>query len=77
MRRKPARLGIEVEEGPDYLRIQPGEPHATRLPTYDDHRIAMAFSLIGTRVPVELEDPGVVGKTCPTFFDLWRLSGAR
>ena len=29
----------------------------------------MAFSLIGTHVPVELEDPEVVAKTCPTFFD--------
>ena len=36
----------------------------------------MSFSLIGTHVPVELEHPEVVGKTCPTFFDLWRLSGA-
>lgn len=70
------RLGIEVEEGPDFLRVHPGVPRTARLPTYDDHRIAMAFSLIGTRVPVVIEDPEVVGKTCPTFFDLWRHSGA-
>ncbi len=70
------RLGIEVREGDDYLRIEPGEPRPARLPTYDDHRIAMSFSLIGTHVPVELEHPEVVGKTCPTFFELWRLSGA-
>ncbi len=39
------RLGIEVEEGRDYIRIQPGVPQAdTQLPTYEDHRIAMAFS---------------------------------
>jgi 3-phosphoshikimate 1-carboxyvinyltransferase len=69
-------LGIEVEEGPDFLRVHPGVPHSARLPTYDDHRIAMAFSLIGARVPVVLEDPAVVAKTCPTFFDLWRRSGA-
>jgi len=71
------RLGIAVEEGADHLRIEPGDPHAARLPTYDDHRIAMSFSLIGTHVPVELEDPAVVSKTCPPFFDLWRLTGAR
>jgi len=47
-----------------------------RLPTFEDHRIAMAFSLIGTHVPVELEHPEVVAKTCPTFFDLWRRTGA-
>ncbi len=72
------RLGIEVDEGPDYLRVHPGTPRsAVRLPTYEDHRIAMAFSLIGARVPVELEDPAVVGKTFPEFFDVWRVTGAR
>ena len=72
------RLGIEVDEGGDYLRVQPGTPRSgVRLPTYEDHRIAMAFSLIGARVPVELEDPEVVGKTFPEFFDVWRVTGAR
>jgi 3-phosphoshikimate 1-carboxyvinyltransferase len=70
------RLAIEVQEGGDYLRVEPGEPHPARLPTYDDHRIAMSFSLIGTHVPVEIVDPSVVDKTCPPFFDLWRLTGA-
>ncbi len=70
------RLGITVDEGPDYLRVHPGRPRAARLPTFDDHRIAMAFSLIGSHVPVELEAPEVVAKTCPTFFDLWRRTGA-
>jgi 3-phosphoshikimate 1-carboxyvinyltransferase len=70
------RLGIKVEEGADHLRIHPGTPQPTRLPTYEDHRIAMAFALIGTRVPVVLENPAVVAKTCPTFFSLWRSTGA-
>ncbi|MFZ0090380.1 MAG: 3-phosphoshikimate 1-carboxyvinyltransferase [Solirubrobacteraceae bacterium] len=70
------RLGIAVEEGADYLRVHPGTPRSAQLPTYDDHRIAMAFALIGTRVPVVLEDPQVVSKTCPAFFDLWRSTGA-
>lgn len=71
------QLGIRVEEGPDWLRVFPGEPRAgVRLPTYEDHRMAMAFSLIGLRVPVELEDPGVVAKTCPGYWELLELSGA-
>jgi 3-phosphoshikimate 1-carboxyvinyltransferase len=70
------RLGIEVDEGPDYLRVHPGVPQGTWLPTYEDHRIAMAFSLIGTHDAVMLEDPSVVGKTCPEFFDLWAQTGA-
>ena len=71
------RLGIGVQESPDSITIEPGAPRPARLPTYRDHRIAMAFSLIGTHVPVLLEDPGVVGKTCPEFFELWRRTGAR
>ena len=72
------RLGIEVDEGHDYLRIEPGQPRPeTRLPTYEDHRIAMAFSLIGARVPVRLEEPIVVGKTFPEFFTRWPVTGAQ
>ena len=48
-----------------------------QLPTFEDHRIAMAFSLIGARVPVILEEPSVVGKTFPEFFDVWPVTGAR
>jgi 3-phosphoshikimate 1-carboxyvinyltransferase len=71
-------LGIEVDEGRDYLRVHPGIPRAdVRLPTYEDHRIAMAFSVIGTRVPVVLEDPACVGKTFPEFFEVWPVTGAQ
>lgn len=72
------RLGIDVDEGRDFLRIHPGTPNsAVQLPTFEDHRIAMAFSLIGARVPVILEEPSVVGKTFPEFFDVWPVTGAR
>ncbi len=70
------RLAIEVEEGADFLRVHPGAPVTARLPTYEDHRIAMAFSLIGIRVPVIIERPEVVAKTCPEFFALWPTTGA-
>lgn len=70
------RLGIKVEEGHDFLRVHPGIPAETRLPTYEDHRIAMAFSLIGTHVPVTLDEPAVVGKTFPEFFSSWPVTGA-
>jgi len=72
------RLGIKVDEGPDYLRVHPGTPRAdVSLPTYEDHRVAMAFALIGTRVPVMLQDAAVVGKTFPEFFAAWSVTGAR
>jgi 3-phosphoshikimate 1-carboxyvinyltransferase len=71
-----ARLGIQTESGDDWLRVRPGTPSSARLPTFRDHRIAMAFSVIGLRVPVELEEPAVVDKTCPPFFSLWPATGA-
>jgi 3-phosphoshikimate 1-carboxyvinyltransferase len=70
------RLGITVDEGDDFLRIHPGQPAEARLPTYEDHRIAMAFSLIGTHVPVTLDEPAVVAKTFPEFFTHWPVTGA-
>ncbi|HET9074481.1 MAG TPA: 3-phosphoshikimate 1-carboxyvinyltransferase [Solirubrobacteraceae bacterium] len=71
------RLGIHVQEGADTLTVHPGCPRSdVRLPTYGDHRIAMAFALIGARVPVDLEAPEVVEKTCPSFWELWRGTGA-
>ncbi len=71
------RLGITVDEGPDHLRVHPGAPRAeVRLPTYEDHRVAMAFSVIGAQVPVLLEEPGCVGKTFPSFFEVWPVTGA-
>jgi 3-phosphoshikimate 1-carboxyvinyltransferase len=66
------RLGVEVEEYPDGLRIQPCptlQPASIR--TYDDHRMAMAFSLVGLRVPgIVIEDPGCVAKTFPRYFEV-------
>ena len=63
-------LGVRADEHPDGLTVHPGPLHGASLPTYDDHRVAMAMSLVGTRVPgVEIQDPGCVSKTCPTFYD--------
>jgi 3-phosphoshikimate 1-carboxyvinyltransferase len=72
------KLGAKVDELPDGLIIDP--PAADRLTgariaTYNDHRMAMAFALAGTRIPgVTIEDPGCVAKTYPGFWeDLERL----
>ena len=68
------KLGAAVEEGADYLRITPGTiiPDAT-IETYDDHRMAMSFSLVCLAgVPVRINDPKCVAKTYPGFFDDFR-----
>ena len=64
-----ARLGVTVHEFPDGWRIEPGTPHGGEVETYDDHRMAMSFSLIGLRTPgILIRDPGCVSKTFPSFF---------
>lgn len=63
-------VGIEVEEHEDGLTVYPGKPDFAVLDTYADHRIAMSLAVLGVAGSgVELNDPGCVSKTCPTFFD--------
>jgi 3-phosphoshikimate 1-carboxyvinyltransferase len=72
MREGLERLKIKVEEGDDWLKIYPGQPEAGVVDSHDDHRIAMAFSIIGLRVKgIEINDAECVAKTCPNFFELW------
>ena len=64
------RTGIEVEEHPDGLTITGGTPHTATIETYDDHRMAMSFAILGTQVPgIVIQDPACIAKTYPTFFD--------
>jgi len=64
------RLGLNVEEHPDGMTIHPGPLRPGTVATYDDHRMAMSFSLLGLRVPgIVIADPGCTSKTYPRFFD--------
>jgi 3-phosphoshikimate 1-carboxyvinyltransferase len=69
------KLGATVEEGADYLRVTPPPacrltPHAV-IDTYDDHRMAMCFSLAALGgVAVRINDPRCVAKTFPEYFDV-------
>ena len=66
------RLEVPTESGADWLRVFPAKPRGARIDSRGDHRIAMAFSVLGLRVPgIVVDDPACVGKTCPTFFELW------
>jgi 3-phosphoshikimate 1-carboxyvinyltransferase len=66
------KLGAKVEEGRDYCVIQPPEQlQSAAIDTYDDHRMAMAFSLAACGdVPVTINDPGCTRKTFPTYFSV-------
>ncbi|QPN32153.1 bifunctional 3-phosphoshikimate 1-carboxyvinyltransferase/cytidylate kinase [Diaphorobacter sp. JS3051] len=70
------KLGATVEEGADYLCVTPpaqsGDWRAASIHTYDDHRVAMCFSLAAFNpagLPVRIEDPKCVAKTFPDYFE--------
>lgn len=68
------RCGIRAEEEPDGLVVHPGTPRPAVVRTYRDHRMAMAFALLGLRVPgIAVADPGCVAKTFPGY---WRMLAA-
>jgi 3-phosphoshikimate 1-carboxyvinyltransferase len=68
------KVGAIVEEGPDWLGVTPPTtliPNAV-IDTYDDHRIAMCFSLVALGgVPVRINDPECTAKTFPEYFDVF------
>ncbi|SFF41055.1 3-phosphoshikimate 1-carboxyvinyltransferase [Paenibacillus algorifonticola] len=64
------KLGIHVMEHEDGLTVYPGKPQAALLNSHDDHRMAMALSLIGSKVSnLRISDPGCVSKTNPNYFE--------
>jgi 3-phosphoshikimate 1-carboxyvinyltransferase len=81
--RELRKLGVEVEEGPDYMVIQPLSEAAkarrtvVEIETYHDHRIAMSFGVLGSRLPgLRILDPGCVAKTYPNYWRDWQLARA-
>jgi 3-phosphoshikimate 1-carboxyvinyltransferase len=66
------KLGAAADEGPDFIRVTP--PAALRpatIDTYDDHRMAMSFSLAALAgIRVRINDPDCVGKTFPQYFNV-------
>ncbi len=72
-----ARCGVEAREFDDGFEVVPGAAvTGTRIRTYDDHRIAMAFAVLGLVVSgMEIENPGCAAKTFPGFYEA--LDGLR
>jgi 3-phosphoshikimate 1-carboxyvinyltransferase len=79
------KLGATVEEGPDFIRVTPpasaADWQAASIHTYDDHRMAMCFSLAAFNpagLPVRILDPKCVAKTFPDYFEtLFSVAQAR
>ncbi len=75
------KVGADVEEGADYIRITPPRRlnENAVIHTYDDHRMAMCFSLVSLGgAPITIDDPACVAKTFPDYFEaLASLTGTR
>lgn len=64
------RTGVRAEEREDGLIIDGGYPHAAEIETYNDHRIAMSFAMLGLAVPgIKIKDRDCVNKSFPRFWD--------
>jgi 3-phosphoshikimate 1-carboxyvinyltransferase len=76
--RELRKLGVTVEEGPDFMVIEPLAASAksrrsvVEIETYHDHRIAMSFGVLGSLLPgLRILDPGCVAKTYPNYWKDW------
>jgi 3-phosphoshikimate 1-carboxyvinyltransferase len=69
LRTELSRCGAKVIEKDDTLSVYPSPLHGAVIETYDDHRMAMCFAILGLKIPgIQIKNPGCVKKTFPNFF---------
>jgi 3-phosphoshikimate 1-carboxyvinyltransferase len=69
LRTELTKCGAKVRERGDTLEIEPSTLHGAEIETYGDHRLAMAFSVLGLKVGgIKIRDPACVSKTFPDFY---------
>ena len=72
LRNELTKCGAKVEESGDTLVVYPSRTtdlHGAEIETYNDHRMAMCFAVLGLKVPgIKIKNPGCVRKTFPNFF---------
>jgi len=69
LRTELTKCGAKVIEEGDTLTVYPSKLHGAEIETYNDHRMAMCFAILGLKVPgIRLKDPACVKKTFPNFF---------
>jgi 3-phosphoshikimate 1-carboxyvinyltransferase len=77
LRTELGKCGARVEEQGDTLTVHPGPLHGAEIATYNDHRMAMCFAVLGLRIPgIRLQNPSCVKKTFPNFFQKLTSLGA-
>ena len=68
------KMGVEARVGDDWMEITGGKAHGSEVETYDDHRMAMSFSVMGlTTEGITILDPGCVKKSFPNYWDVFVL----
>jgi 3-phosphoshikimate 1-carboxyvinyltransferase len=69
LRTELTRCGAKVIEAGDTLTVYPSQLHGAEIETYNDHRMAMCFAILGLKVPgIKIKNPSCVKKTFPNFF---------
>ena len=69
LRTELTKCGARVVEEGDTLTVFPSELHGAEIETYNDHRMAMCFAVLGLKVPgIKIKNPACVKKTFPNFF---------
>jgi 3-phosphoshikimate 1-carboxyvinyltransferase len=69
LRTELTKCGAHVEERDDTLTVYPSQLHGAEIETYNDHRMAMCFAILGLKVPgIKIKNPACVKKTFPNFF---------
>ena len=69
LRTELTKCGAKVIEEGDTLTVYPSQLHGAEIETYNDHRVAMCFAILGLKVPgIKLKNPSCVKKTFPNFF---------
>jgi 3-phosphoshikimate 1-carboxyvinyltransferase len=69
LRTELTKCGAKVEEKGDTLTVYPSKLHGAEIETYNDHRMAMCFAILGLKVPgIKIKNPACVKKTFPNFF---------
>jgi 3-phosphoshikimate 1-carboxyvinyltransferase len=69
LRTELTKCGAKVVEEGDTLTVHPSQLHGAEIETYNDHRMAMCFAILGLKVPgIRIENPACVKKTFPNFF---------
>jgi 3-phosphoshikimate 1-carboxyvinyltransferase len=69
LRTELTKCGAKVIEQGDTLTVFPSNLHGAEIETYNDHRMAMCFAILGLKVPgIKLKNPACVKKTFPNFF---------